>query len=70
VLTLSQAQWRPNSQIQSEATKEAVIGSGGLYAPDANILQAEDIASAILYVVSQPEHVNGELLIRPRIQEL
>jgi len=44
--------------IKHEATKEAVIGSGGLYAPDANILQAEDIASAILYVVSQPEHVN------------
>jgi len=57
--------------IKHEATKEAVIGSGGLYAPDANILQAEDIASAILYVVSQPEHVNvSELLIRPRIQEL
>jgi len=50
--------------IKHEATK-GVIGRSGLYAPDANILQAEDIASAILYVVSQPEHVNvSELLIR------
>jgi len=56
---------------QHEATKKAITGEGGFYAPDAKILQAEDIASAILYVVSQPEHVNiGELLIRPRIQEL
>lgn len=57
--------------IKHEATKEAVTGKGGFYAPGADILQAEDIANAILYVVSQPEHVNiGELLIRPRIQEL
>lgn len=57
--------------IKHEATKAAVTQEGGLYAPDAKILQAEDIASAILYVVSQPDHVNvSELLIRPRIQEL
>lgn len=57
--------------IKHEATKAAVTGEGGFYAPDAKILQAEDIASAILYVLSQPDHVNvGELLIRPRIQEL
>jgi NADP-dependent 3-hydroxy acid dehydrogenase YdfG len=30
------------------------------------VLEAEDIANAILYVVSQPEHVNiNEVLIRP-----
>jgi NADP-dependent 3-hydroxy acid dehydrogenase YdfG len=34
------------------------------------VLQAEDIAAAIQYVVSQPQRVNiGELLIRPTGQQ-
>jgi NADP-dependent 3-hydroxy acid dehydrogenase YdfG len=33
-------------------------------------LQSEDIAAAILYAVTQPEHVNvNEILIRPTLQE-
>ena len=33
-------------------------------------LQAEDIAAAILYVVSQPRHVAmNEMLVRPTDQE-
>lgn len=56
--------------IGHEATREAVTGKGGIYDPDADILQAEDIANAIFYAVTQPAHVNvGELLIRPTIQE-
>jgi NADP-dependent 3-hydroxy acid dehydrogenase YdfG len=34
------------------------------------VLQAEDIAAAIHYVVSQPQRVNiGEMLIRPTGQQ-
>jgi len=33
-------------------------------------LRSDDVAAAVLYAVSQPEHVNvSELLIRPRTQE-
>jgi Short-chain alcohol dehydrogenase of unknown specificity len=54
--------------IKHEATKKMLIET--FYSPDAKVLQAEDIANAIVYVVSQPEHVNvGELLIRPQTQE-
>jgi NADP-dependent 3-hydroxy acid dehydrogenase YdfG len=54
-----------------EGAQEALTGEGGLYAKDADILQSEDIAAAILYVVTQPSHVNvNEVLIRPQIQEL
>lgn len=38
--------------IKHEVTKAAVTGKGGFYGPDAKILQAEDIASAILYILS------------------
>ncbi|MGH8503527.1 MAG: SDR family oxidoreductase [Gammaproteobacteria bacterium] len=58
------------NSIGHEATRAAVTGKGGLYDPDADILQAEDVANAILYAVTQPAHVNvSELLIRPAIQE-
>jgi NADP-dependent 3-hydroxy acid dehydrogenase YdfG len=34
-------------------------------------LQSEDIAAAILYALSQPEHVNvNEILIRPTEQTM
>jgi len=34
------------------------------------VLQAEDIANAILYVVDSPVHVNvNEVLVRPTTQE-
>jgi NADP-dependent 3-hydroxy acid dehydrogenase YdfG len=34
------------------------------------VLEADDIANAIVYITSQPEHVNvGELLIRPTKQQ-
>ncbi len=57
--------------IKHEATRKAVTGEGGFYAPEANILTAEDIANAILYAVTQPDHVTVcELLIRPQSQEL
>src|SRR4051812_886557 len=41
--------------IKYEPLKKAFTGEGGFYAPDAKILQAEDIANAILYAVTQPE---------------
>lgn len=54
--------------IKHEATKKLVIEA--FYSPDAEVLRAEDIANAIVYVVSQPGHVNvSELLIRPKTQE-
>jgi NADP-dependent 3-hydroxy acid dehydrogenase YdfG len=54
--------------IKHEATKKIAIEF--FYSSNANILQAEDIANAIVYVVSQPNHVNvSELLIRPQTQE-
>jgi len=56
--------------IRHAPTKEAVTGKGGTFDPDTKILEAADIANAILYAVTQPAHVNvGELLIRPAIQE-
>jgi NADP-dependent 3-hydroxy acid dehydrogenase YdfG len=56
--------------IKYEPFKKAVTAEGGFYAPTAKILQAEDIANAILYAVTQPRHVNvSELLIRPQIQD-
>ncbi|MBA2409336.1 MAG: SDR family oxidoreductase [Gammaproteobacteria bacterium] len=56
--------------IGHDPSREAATGKGGLYDPDADILEPEDIANAILYAVSQPAHVNvSELLIRPTIQE-
>jgi NADP-dependent 3-hydroxy acid dehydrogenase YdfG len=45
-----------------EATKKAREDIG-------KVLEAEDIANAILYVVSQPEHVGiNEVLVRPTKQ--
>jgi NADP-dependent 3-hydroxy acid dehydrogenase YdfG len=56
--------------IKHEASKHAATSEGGIYAPGAEILQAEDIGNAILYAVTQPSHVSvSELLIRPTIQE-
>jgi NADP-dependent 3-hydroxy acid dehydrogenase YdfG len=53
------------------ATREAVTGEGGFYGPGAEILQAEDIAQAIRFVVTQPARVTvSELLVRPFIQEI
>ena len=38
--------------------------------PPSNALQAEDIARAVLYALSQPPHVDvGEILVRPVAQE-
>ncbi|MEK8089595.1 SDR family oxidoreductase [Thermithiobacillus plumbiphilus] len=57
--------------IRSEAVREMATGAGGFYGPDTEILQAEDIANAILYAVTQPPHVDvSELLIRPQRQEV
>jgi NADP-dependent 3-hydroxy acid dehydrogenase YdfG len=56
--------------IRYEPAHKAMTGPGGGYAPGREILEAEDIANAIYYVVSQPERVTVcELLIRPRAQE-
>ncbi len=56
--------------IRSEPARKAMTGAEGAYAPGREILEAEDIANAIYYVVSQPERVTVcELLIRPRAQE-
>ena len=52
--------------ITQPAAKKAVRDSVGAMTP----LQAEDIARAILYVVSQPRHVAvNEVLVRPTDQE-
>ncbi|MEW5790627.1 MAG: SDR family oxidoreductase [Pseudomonadota bacterium] len=56
--------------IGSADMRQAVTGPGGFYGPEAEILQAEDIANAILYAITQPPHVDvSELLIRPQRQE-
>ena len=52
--------------ITQPAAKAAIQNSVGAMTP----LQAEDIARAILYVVSQPPHVAiNEVLVRPTDQE-
>lgn len=54
--------------IGHEKIRKAV--KDNMYAEGSPILQPEDIASAILYAVTQPAHVDvSELLIRPLIQE-
>lgn len=54
--------------IEHEKIRAAV--KDNMYAEDAPILRAEDIANAILYAMSQPDYVDvSELLIRPVIQE-
>ena len=56
--------------IQHEETRQAVMGTGSFYAPEAAILQDVDVARSILYAVTQPSHVNiGEILLRPTSQE-
>ena len=56
--------------IKDEGMRKAVTAPGSFYAPDAKILQDVDVAQAILYVVTQPLHVNiGELMLRPTSQE-
>jgi NADP-dependent 3-hydroxy acid dehydrogenase YdfG len=58
------------NSIQYGPIRKAATSEGGFYAPGAAILKSQDIANAILYVVTQPEHVDiSELLIRPQIQE-
>jgi NADP-dependent 3-hydroxy acid dehydrogenase YdfG len=56
------------TELQSHITdEEAKEGLSGLLSLD--ILQAEDIASAIAYAVSQPDRVSvNEILIRPTQQ--
>jgi NADP-dependent 3-hydroxy acid dehydrogenase YdfG len=52
--------------ITQQAAKKAIRDSVGAMTP----LQAEDIARAVLYLVSQPQHVAiNEILIRPTDQE-
>jgi NADP-dependent 3-hydroxy acid dehydrogenase YdfG len=52
--------------ITQPAAKQAIRDSVGAMTP----LQAEDIARAVLYLVSQPQHVAiNELLVRPTDQE-
>ena len=52
--------------ITQPAAKKAIRDSVGAMTP----LQAEDIARAVLYLVSQPQHVAiNELLVRPTDQE-
>lgn len=56
--------------IHHEAMRNAAKAEGGWYGPDAKTLQDIDVAQAILYVITQPAHVNiGELLLRPSTQE-
>lgn len=52
--------------VPDPATKDAI----NAYADGMRQLQAQDIASAILFAVSQPDHVNiNEILMRPTDQE-
>ena len=54
--------------IQHEKIHKAV--KTNMYGEDMAILKSDDIANAIFYALSQPEHVDiSELLIRPTIQE-
>lgn len=54
--------------IQHEKIRNAV--KANLYADPKGVLQPEDIAEAIYYAASQPEHVDvSELLIRPQSME-
>ncbi len=58
-----------------EATARALASAGAAVAVatrwgDKQRLTAEDVARAILYVTTQPAHVNvNELLVRPTAQE-
>lgn len=57
--------------IGHEETRRTVTGTGGFYDPARQILTAADIAAAILYAVTQPDHVNVcEILVRPKSQEV
>ena len=56
--------------IQHEGLKAAVTSAGSFYAPEAQILSEQDVASSVLYAISQPSHVNvAEILLRPTCQE-
>ena len=56
--------------IKYEPIREAVTAEGVLHAPGVKVLEAEDVANAILYAVTQPDHVDVcEILIRPQTQE-
>lgn len=56
--------------ITCEETKSAVKAEGTFSASNEKRLQNVDVARAILYVITQPDHVTiGELLLRPAAQE-
>jgi NADP-dependent 3-hydroxy acid dehydrogenase YdfG len=53
-----------------EETRSAVKVEGSFSTSDEKRLQNVDVAQAILYVITQPDHVTiGELLLRPAAQE-
>ncbi|MBB5018440.1 NADP-dependent 3-hydroxy acid dehydrogenase YdfG [Chitinivorax tropicus] len=56
--------------IRVDPIREEVTSKGGVWGPDAEILRPEDVASAIMFAISQPDHVDvSEILLRPRLQE-
>ncbi|BAC90774.1 SDR family oxidoreductase [Gloeobacter violaceus] len=56
--------------VKDPEIKQAPTSEGSFFGPDARMLQAQDIANAILYALSQPLRMNVcELLVRPLSQE-
>ena len=56
--------------ITQEGTGSVVKVEGSFSASNEERLQNVDVARAILYVITQPDHVTiGELLLRPAAQE-
>ena len=56
--------------VQFAPTRQALRSSGGFYAPDSPMLQAHDVAQAVLYALTQPDAVAvNEILLRPRLQQ-
>ncbi|UFP92942.1 SDR family oxidoreductase [Gloeobacter morelensis] len=58
------------NSVKDPEIKQALTSEGSFFGPDARMLQAQDIANAILYALSQPLRMNVcELLVRPLSQE-
>ncbi|MEW9897500.1 SDR family oxidoreductase [Chitinivorax sp. PXF-14] len=56
--------------LRQDPLRMDVTSKGGVWAPDREILRPDDIASAIMFVINQPDHVDvSEVTIRPRMQE-
>ena len=59
-----------DTELQSHNTPEIIDMLNKRFEDTGKILEAQDVANAIAYVVEQPEHVNiNQVLVRPTGQE-